>query len=166
MIGRLSAAGLCASLAILQGGCAKGWPGDDSARGAADDRNEVRADVVSGHMPGVSYPVGPLPGPGETVAAANPLGDDAEAREQGRRLFVHFNCSGCHGGHAGGGMGPSLRDAAWIYGNKDSDIYDSIVEGRAHGMPSWGPLLPSEQIWQIVAYIQTLETPQEAEPPT
>jgi cytochrome c oxidase cbb3-type subunit 3 len=123
-------------------------------------------DMGAGRMPAVPHPVGPLPGPAEAIPARNPLADDARARLEGRRLFVHFNCAGCHGGHAGGGMGPSLRDDTWIYGGADSDVYDSIVSGRAHGMPAWGPMLPSEQIWQIVAYIQTLETSQEADPPT
>ena len=56
---------------------------------------------------------------------------------EGRQLFVRFNCSGCHGGRAGGGMGPSLRDVDWIYGNNDAQLFSSITEGRAHGMPSW-----------------------------
>ena len=29
-------------------------------------------------------------------------------------------------------MGPSLRDATWIYGNTDADIFNDIAEGRAH----------------------------------
>jgi cytochrome c oxidase cbb3-type subunit 3 len=62
-------------------------------------------------------------------------------------------------------MGPSLRDETWIYGNRPMDIFDSISNGRANGMPAWGTMLPQQQIWQIVAYIQSLRTPQEAEPP-
>ena len=57
---------------------------------------------------------------------------------EGRELFVRMNCSGCHGGRAGGGMGPSLRDEDWLYGNTDQQIFSTILEGRAHGMPSWG----------------------------
>jgi cytochrome c oxidase cbb3-type subunit 3 len=123
-------------------------------------------DTKAGRMPSVPHPVGPLPGPAENIPASNPLRNDARARLEGRRLFVHFNCSGCHGGHAGGGMGPSLRDDVWQYGGSDSDVFDSIASGRAHGMPAWGTMLPSEQIWQLVAYIQTLETSNEADPPT
>ena len=111
--------------------------------------------------------VGPLPGPrhGEVPQTSNPLGDEAKARAQGRQLFNQFNCSGCHGGHAGGGMGPSLRDQVWIYGGSPQDIFDSIAEGRAHGMPAWGPLLPDSYIWSLVAYIDSLRTPDEPEPP-
>jgi cytochrome c oxidase cbb3-type subunit 3 len=95
----------------------------------------------------------------------NPFADNAVALTEGRTLFVQYNCAGCHGGHAGGGMGPSLRDVVWIYGNSDAHIFDSIAEGRAHGMPAWGTKLPQEQIWKLVAYIQSLRTPQEPQPP-
>lgn len=139
-------------LLLAQGGCGQ-RPGEpDLAR--------------SGAMTPVAHPVGPLPGPAETQPVANPLAGDARARLDGRRLFVAFNCSGCHGGYAGGGMGPSLRDDSWLYGGGSGDIYDSIAEGRANGMPAWGTLLPAEHIWQLVSYIETLETPNEADPPT
>lgn len=62
-------------------------------------------------------------------------------------------------------MGPSLRDAYWIYGHEDQDIYSSIAEGRAHGMPAWGTKLPSEQIWKLVSYISSLGTGAEPNPP-
>ena len=82
--------------------------------------------------------VGPIPGPPTAARALpNPYADDRTARVEGRQLFVRFNCSGCHGGRAGGGMGPSLRDVDWIYGNDDAQLFSSIAEGRAHGMPSW-----------------------------
>jgi cytochrome c oxidase cbb3-type subunit 3 len=111
-------------------------------------------------------PVGPIPG--EIAAAryaANPLANDAVALQDGRRLFDWYNCSGCHGGHAGGGMGPSLRDKVWLYGNRDDQIYDSIAQGRSKGMPAWGSKIPQTQIWELVAYIKSMRTPQEPDPP-
>jgi cytochrome c oxidase cbb3-type subunit 3 len=96
---------------------------------------------------------------------ANPYTQDPIALAEGRRLFVWYNCYGCHGGHAGGGMGPSLRDVTWIYGNSDANIFNSIAEGRANGMPAWGTKLPEDQIWKIVAYIKSLRTPLEPQPP-
>lgn len=62
-------------------------------------------------------------------------------------------------------MGPSLRDEVWIYGNRDDQIFDSIAQGRANGMPAWGSKIPREQIWELVAYIKSMRTPQEADPP-
>jgi len=116
--------------------------------------------------PASAAAVGPVPGPGDVrKVRSNPYSGDAIAVQEGRRLFVQMNCSGCHGGRAGGGMGPSLRDVDWIYGNRDDQIFDSIAQGRAHGMPAWGTKLPSDQIWRVVAYIKTLRTDQEPDKP-
>ena len=95
----------------------------------------------------------------------DPYTGNGAAEAEGRQLFVQYNCSGCHGGRAGGGMGPSLRDASWIYGGSDVQIYDSIFEGRPNGMPTWGTKLSAAQIWKIVAYIRTLNTAREPDPP-
>jgi cytochrome c oxidase cbb3-type subunit 3 len=87
--------------------------------------------------PPIVTAVGPIPGPpSASNPPANPYANDRTAMGEGRQLFVRFNCSGCHGGRAGGGMGPSLRDVDWIYGNNDAQVFSSITEGRAHGMPS------------------------------
>lgn len=109
--------------------------------------------------------VGPLPGGARSAPARNPYGEDPTALAEGRRYFVAMNCYGCHGGHAGGGMGPSLRDEVWLYGGEDGDIFDSIAQGRANGMPAWGTMLPADTIWQITAYVQSLRTPSEPSPP-
>jgi cytochrome c oxidase cbb3-type subunit 3 len=111
-------------------------------------------------------PVGPIAGAGEAKSVANPLGSDRQAVQEGRTLFVRYNCYGCHGGRGGGGMAPSLRDATWLYGNTAGQIFSSIAEGRAHGMPAWGTRLPDKQIWQLVAYIQSLRTKDEPEAPS
>jgi cytochrome c oxidase cbb3-type subunit III len=126
--------------------------------------NEV---APTGANPPVSAPVGPIPGAPETglKPRTNPYTQDPIALTEGRRLFVWYNCYGCHGGHAGGGMGPSLRDVTWIYGNSDANIFNSVAEGRANGMPAWGTKLPEDQIWKITAYIKSLRTPLEPQPP-
>jgi cytochrome c oxidase cbb3-type subunit 3 len=85
----------------------------------------------------------------------------------GRQLFTGMNCAGCHSGYAGGGMGPSLRDSLWIYGNSDAQIFSTIAEGRPYGMPAWAGRLQDDQIWRLVAYIRTLGTGNEpVKPPT
>lgn len=124
------------------------------------------ASVAAGAAPPVSTTVGPVPGPPEEEHfRTNPLAGDPVALQDGRRLFNWYNCSGCHGGHAGGGMGPSLRDPVWLYGNRDDQIFDSIAEGRSKGMPAWGTKIPEHQIWELVAYIKSMRTPQEPDPP-
>ncbi len=123
---------------------------------------------AQGAVPGVETPVGPVPGPG-VAAHANPnpySSTDPIAVVEGRQWFKRYNCSGCHGGHAGGGMGPSLRDVDWLYGNTDAQIFDSIAEGRAHGMPAWGTKLPEDHIWKLVAYIQSMRTENEPDRPS
>lgn len=111
-------------------------------------------------------PVGPVPGdPQHLVYTTNPYTNDPVALQDGRRLFNWYNCSGCHGGHAGGGMGPSLRDEVWLYGSRDDQIFDSIAHGRSNGMPAWGTKIPQDQIWQLVAYIKSMRTPMEPDPP-
>ena len=85
-------------------------------------RNSIS--VTAGQPGTTATPVGPVPGampPGQYPT--NPLANDPVALQDGRRLFNWYNCSGCHGGHAGGGMGPSLRDPVWLYGNRDDQIY-------------------------------------------
>jgi len=113
----------------------------------------------------VRTPVGPVPGPVDEIARPNNPFADAMSRQAGRRLFNQFNCSGCHGDHAGGGMGPSLRDAVWRYGAADAQVFMSISDGRSQGMPAWGAALTDEQIWKIVTYIKSMRTPDEPEPP-
>jgi cytochrome c oxidase cbb3-type subunit 3 len=133
-------------------------------------RERSNVSAASG-IPAPLVPVGQIPGPhipGTTQQrdAPNPLANDDTALAQGRQLFVAMNCSGCHGGHAGGGMGPSLRDKSWIYGGQAREIFDSIAQGRAHGMPSWGLRIPQDQIWRLVAYIQSLGSDREPDPPS
>jgi cytochrome c oxidase cbb3-type subunit III len=122
--------------------------------------------VVESTTSAASVPVGPIPGTPQLIHyMTNPLATDPVALQDGRRLFDWYNCSGCHGGHAGGGMGPSLRDEVWIYGSRDDQIFDSIAQGRSQGMPAWGSKIPKEQIWELVAYIKSMRTPQEPDPP-
>ena len=112
-------------------------------------------------------PVGPLPGPAnqEDESVVNPFAADAKALARGREYFTAYNCAGCHGDHGGGGMGPSLRDPRWIYGGSDASIADSIRAGRAYGMPAWGRMLTDAQVWQVTAYVKSMRTPHEPDPP-
>lgn len=122
--------------------------------------------VATGGTSAAETPVGPVPGGVQPAHyPTDPLASDPVALQDGRRLFNWYNCSGCHGGHAGGGMGPSLRDQDWLYGNRDDQIYSSIVQGRSKGMPAWGSKIPEMQVWELVAYIKSLRTPQEPDPP-
>jgi cytochrome c oxidase cbb3-type subunit 3 len=88
-------------------------------------------------------------------AAINPYARNAWAISEGKRLYTWFNCNGCHA-QGGGDSGPALMDTAWIYGGEPADIYRSIAEGRPNGMPAFGGRVPAAQVWQLVAYVQSM----------
>lgn len=81
--------------------------------------------------------------------------DSAYHLSEGKRLFSYFNCTGCHA-HGGGGSGPALMDDRWIYGGEIDQIYLTIVQGRPNGMPAFGGKIPSQQVWQLAAYVRSL----------
>jgi cytochrome c oxidase cbb3-type subunit III len=85
----------------------------------------------------------------------SPFQDNAWGISEGKRLYENVNCVGCHS-HGGGGMGPALMDEKWIYGSHPATIFETIVEGRPNGMPSFRGKLTDQQVWQIVAYVQAM----------
>src|SRR5258705_5700107 len=68
------------------------------------------------------------------------INNESEAKaydvSEGKRLYTQYNCAGCHF-NGGGGIGPALMDAQWIYGEKPASVYDTILEGRPNGIPSF-----------------------------
>jgi cytochrome c oxidase cbb3-type subunit 3 len=103
-------------------------------------------------------PLGQVAGnPGSTavMSTPNPYEGNPQAIEQGKHLFTKMNCAGCHGYKGQGNMGPDLTDTYWRYGGLPIQIYQSIRDGRPQGMPSWGVALPPDDIWKLVAYVQS-----------
>lgn len=90
-----------------------------------------------------------------TGDSANPLEGKADAIEAGHALFVKMNCAGCHAYDLTGGMGPDLTDGSWQYGAKPGEVYHTIAEGTPRGMPAWNDKMTVDEIWQVVAYIQS-----------
>ena len=96
------------------------------------------------------------PGGQQTRAQTpNPYHGEAYAISEGARLYGWYNCGGCHS-NGGGGIGPPLIKNEWIYGGEPANLFDTIVKGRPNGMPTWGGRIPEYQIWQIVAYVGSL----------
>jgi cytochrome c oxidase cbb3-type subunit III len=87
--------------------------------------------------------------------AYGPYDENAYAVSQGKTLYNQFNCSGCHF-QGGGGIGPPLMDDEWIYGSRPENVFESIVEGRPNGMPSFGGKIVTDQVWQLVAYVRSM----------
>jgi cytochrome c oxidase cbb3-type subunit 3 len=76
--------------------------------------------------------------------------DAAEAGEQVYRT----NCLPCHGPELLGGIGPNLVDDEWIHGATPEAIHATIVNGvPAKGMLAWGPILSTDQINHVTAYV-------------
>ncbi|MDQ6646027.1 MAG: c-type cytochrome [Pseudomonadota bacterium] len=107
-----------------------------------------------------AVPMGSLAGGANRTALAqsirNPYAGNAQAVAEGATLYIRLNCAGCHAYNAKGNMGPNLTDTYWRYGGLPVDVYKSIADGRAQGMPAWGAALPPQDIWKLVAYIQSL----------
>jgi cytochrome c551 len=89
-------------------------------------------------------------------AVASDSGNDDGNIINGRRLFLRENCYGCHGGRAGGGMCPSLRN-----GIDEDDAEDAIEDGTPNGMPAYKDRLDGHEIEDIIAYLKSLRSARE-----
>ena len=79
----------------------------------------------------------------------------------GRATF-ETTCATCHNLKLTGGIGPNLLDQQWIHGGKPTEIFHTVTTGvPAKGMPTWGPVLGTKKITEVVAYILSHHTPGE-----
>jgi len=90
-----------------------------------------------------------------TPVTLNEYENNALALSTGKQLFSQMNCTGCHA-HGGGGIGPPLMDAKWIYGSQPEQVFATIVEGRPNGMPAFRNKLSDQQVWQLAAYVRSI----------
>jgi cytochrome c oxidase cbb3-type subunit 3 len=103
--------------------------------------------------------------PSPPSMTGSPFNGNAYALSEGKRLYSAYNCVGCHA-QGGGAIGPALMDHRWIYGSRPEQIYSTIVQGRPNGMPSFGGRIPEQQVWQLVAYVESMSgnAPKDAAP--
>lgn len=123
---------------------------------ACNKERGARADTTAGAAASdTSQETGPA-----KIAGIEPreFKGDVNMAKAGRALFIRYNCYGCHGGLAGGAMGPSLRDTTWKFGGRDPEIHASIKDGRPAGMPKWAGMLSDQQIDTLVTYIHSLRS--------
>ena len=130
--------------ALSTAGCERETRGYKGPPAAADRETIVR---VSPLEPG---------GPQPHADVKSPYQANAWGIGEGKRLYSAYNCAGCHAVNGGGAIGPALIDDKWIYGAQPDQIYATISQGRPDGMPSFGGHLPTQQIWQLVAYVQSM----------
>jgi len=91
---------------------------------------------------------------GVSPATKNPPRSSPAVLAAGSQIYA-AHCAGCHGDELAGGIGPDLTDRAWVHGGKAGDIYRTIHDGTPNGMPKWNDRLKPDEIWQLVAYIQS-----------
>jgi cytochrome c oxidase cbb3-type subunit III len=105
-------------------------------------------------------------GPKVTDPSVSTYQENRWAVSQGQQWYLSYNCAGCHSPGGGGGMGPALNDAEWIYGSDPENIFATVVEGRPNGMPSFRGKIDSGQLWQLVAYVRSMSglTPSDSWP--
>ena len=155
---------LSLAVALVMNGCVR----DSTAQGADHPpRSAVQATVVTTTTAGSQDLAGRFVShvshiqPGNVPRPAglqlrNPYESNAKAVAMGAKLFVAYNCIDCHGADGSGAMGPSLADDRWHFGGTAPEVFESIYQGRPEGMPAWGSLISSDQIWMLTAYVRSL----------
>jgi cytochrome c oxidase cbb3-type subunit III len=83
----------------------------------------------------------------------NPL-ISAEDVAQGEKTF-RSHCSPCHGLKGVGGRGPNLANGVFYHGGTDANLLANISDGIP-GTEMPGLFYSSDRVWQVVAYIRSL----------
>ncbi len=102
------------------------------------------------------------PVPADYSGKTNPLGADAVT--EGANVFK-INCEACHGplghgdGPAGAVLDPKPKNLAELQITAGDDyLYWRINTGKeGTAMVAWKGVLTDEQIWQVVAFVNTLK---------
>ena len=100
----------------------------------------------------------------------NPLSADPKAAKAGEFEF-RINCAFCHGlGARGGGRGPDLTRAHKRHGDSDAALFQNISQGipgtvmPANGTNGQGVGMTDDEIWQIIAYLRSVQMHSPAKP--
>lgn len=77
--------------------------------------------------------------------------------KKGEIVFAD-NCVACHLEKGIGDIGPNLTDEYWLRAKGTPEtIYPIVYNGiPENGMPTWSEVLSMEEIYEAVAYVQTL----------
>jgi mono/diheme cytochrome c family protein len=107
--------------------------------------------------------------PAEYLKMSNPYADQADAIQAGSQVFS-THCATCHGatgrgdGPTGLALNPRPADLTHMnpFGDTDGYIFWRISEGGGFApfnsaMPAWKNTLSETQIWQVIAYLRTIE---------
>lgn len=125
---------------------------------------ETQASYQSQEAPRRHSPPGSIPLQSRAAQPGSPV-IPADQRVAGQRIF-RINCVPCHG-PGGGGDGPVagyLRDmpknlqASHVQQRPADDLYAVVTEGK-DSMPSFRGELSAAERWAVVAYVKTLQGP-------
>lgn len=73
---------------------------------------------------------------------------------QGGRYFTWYGCGSCHGSTAQGPL--NLGDRVWVHGSDLDQVYGFIASRHLGARPGYAARIPTEQLWQITAYVRNL----------
>jgi len=131
----------------------------------------------------LAWPNGPIPAcilgavlvallacPTRADEIRNPFSGDPKAAKAGEFEF-RINCAFCHGlGARGGGRGPDLTRAHKRHGDSEADLFQNISQGipgtvmPANGTNGQGVGMTDDEIWQIIAYLRSIQVHSPAKP--
>jgi cytochrome c oxidase cbb3-type subunit III len=78
---------------------------------------------------------------------------------QGEKTF-RSHCSPCHGLKGDGGRGPNLSNGVFYHGSTDAELLANISDGIT-GTEMPGLFYSSDRVWQVVAYVRSLNSASE-----
>lgn len=83
--------------------------------------------------------------------------------KKGEEVFTN-NCVACHLEKGKGDIGPNLTDEYWLWAKGTPEtVYPVVFNGVVdNGMPNWSEVLSRDEIYQVVAYVQTLHLTHQA----
>ncbi|MBW8782638.1 MAG: c-type cytochrome [Verrucomicrobia bacterium] len=72
------------------------------------------------------------------------------------KITYNATCASCHNAALTGGIGPNLLDEVWIHGGRPTEVLATVTDGvLVKGMPGWGPVLGSQKVSEVVAFIMS-----------
>lgn len=89
---------------------------------------------------------------------------DPDAAKAGKKKFGYYSCTQCHGGDAGGQVGPSITDKNWQYAKHvtDKGLFETISGGSNGGMFAWHQQignpenLSTDDILKIIGWLRSV----------
>src|SRR5262245_40936455 len=99
--------------------------------------------------------------PEDIAVTRNPFTSPADVSAGAKTFRSH--CAPCHGLNGEGGRGPNLTTGVFFQGSSDLDLLNNISDGIA-GTEMPGLFYSPDRVWQIVAFIRSLNSGTETIP--